>query len=69
MLSSNANACNQSVMYYLNTAFDYEIRNHLDLEIMRLRSLDDLSDDDHELLERLNTVREYLEIRRKQLQQ
>jgi len=63
MLAINTQV-NPSVMYYLNTAFEYEIRNHLDIEIRRLRSLEDPSDDDISMLERLAVVREYMDQRR-----
>ena len=67
MLQTSTHAPNYSVMYYLLTAFDYEIRNHIDLEIQRLRKLDDPSEEDVIQLDRFMIVRNYLDKRRAEL--
>ena len=67
MLQTSNHAPNYSVMYYLNTAFDYEIRNHIDIEIQRLRRITDPCEHDITQLDRLTIVRDYLQLRRNQL--
>ena len=51
---------NPSIGFYLNTAFDYEIRNKLDIDIARLQNIDELSEEQADRLGILNTVKEYL---------
>ena len=51
---------NPSIGFYLNTAFDYEIRNRLDIDIARLQHIDMLSPEQADELCVLNTVKEYL---------
>ena len=66
MVASAAHA-NNSVMYYLNTAFDYEIRNHIDLEINRLSQLSTLTEQEDEKLKHLIVVKAYMNKRRAEL--
>ena len=66
MVASNSQS-NVSVMYYLNTAFEYEIRNHIDIEIKRLRRLPDPSEHELTELDRLTIVRDYMDQRRAEL--
>ena len=51
---------NPSICFYLNTAFDYEIRNRLDIDIARLHNIDDLTEEQTDQLGILTTVKEYL---------
>jgi hypothetical protein len=51
---------NPSIGFYLNTAFDYEIRNRLDLDIARLQNIDELNEAQVDELKILNTVKEYM---------
>ena len=51
---------NLSIGFYLSTAFDYEIRNRLDIDIARLQTIDDLNEEQTDELKVLNTVKEYL---------
>ena len=51
---------NPSVSYMLRTAFDYEIRNYIDIQIAELNQIDDLDERDVDHLKELETVREYL---------
>jgi hypothetical protein len=55
---------NPSIGFYLTTAFDYEIRNRLDIDIARLRIIDELNEEQCDQLRILNTVKEYM-LRRK----
>ena len=66
MVASNSQS-NVSVMYYLNTAFEYEIRNHIDIEMKRLRTITDPSEHELTELERLTIVRAYMDQRRAEL--
>jgi hypothetical protein len=50
---------NESVNYYLKNAFDYEIRNNIELRIKRL-SVKELDEQETDELKQLETVREYL---------
>jgi hypothetical protein len=56
---------NVSMMYYMRTCFDYELRNHVDLRIAELSDpdLDDLREDESDELRTLITVREYMQRR------
>jgi hypothetical protein len=51
---------NPSIGFYLTTAFDYEIRNRLDIDIARLQTISELNEAQTDELQRLNTVKEYL---------
>ena len=51
---------NPSIGFYLNTAFDYEIRNRLDIDISRLQDIDELNEAQCDQLKMLNTVKEYM---------
>ena len=51
---------NPSIGFYLNTAFDYEIRNRLDIDIARLQNIDELSEEQADRLGILTTVKDYL---------
>ena len=55
---------NPSIGFYLTTAFDYEIRNRLDIDIARLQNIDELNEEQCDQLRVLNTVKEYM-IKRK----
>ena len=55
---------NASMSYYLSTAFDYEIRNRIDIDLARLQSIDELSEEESDEFKILDTVKEYL-LRRK----
>ena len=55
---------NPSIGFYLTTAFDYEIRNRLDIDIARLQVIDELNEEQCDQLRILNTVKEYM-IKRK----
>lgn len=55
---------NPSIGFYLTTAFDYEIRNRLDIDIARLQIIDELNEEQCDQLRILNTVKEYM-IKRK----
>lgn len=66
MVASNLQA-NLSVMYYLSTAFEYEIRNHIDIKIRRLRTLSEPSEHEMTELDRLVIVRNYMDQRRTEL--
>jgi hypothetical protein len=46
--------------YYLKNAFDYEIRNNIDLRINEFNNLDELSELETDELKILEGVREYL---------
>jgi hypothetical protein len=51
---------NPSVAYMLNTAFDYEIRNYIDLQIYKLNQINELDEKEADRLRELQMVREYL---------
>ena len=51
---------NPSIGFYLNTAFDYEIRNRLDIDIARLQNIDELNESQADEFKVLTTVKEYL---------
>lgn len=51
---------NPSIGFYLNTAFDYEIRNRLDIDISRLQDIDELNEAQCDQLRVLITVKEYM---------
>ena len=55
---------NPSIGFYLNTAFDYEIRNRLDIDIARLQRIDELNEAQVDELKMVNTVKEYLQKRK-----
>ena len=56
-MAENTNA---SIHYYLNTAFDYEIRNRLDIDIAVLQNIDELNEEQCDQLRILNIVKEYM---------
>ena len=58
---------NDSMKYYLKNAFDYELRNFIDLEIDRLKKLDQLSELEIEELEELHYVKRHLTKRMEEL--
>ena len=51
---------NDSMKYYLKNAFDYELRNFINLEIDRLQKLEQLSDDEEEELFELFSTKRHL---------
>ena len=51
---------NDSISYYLKNAFDYEIRNNIDLRINEFNDLDELNEIQTDELKNLEVVREYL---------
>ena len=63
-MAENTNA---SINYYLSTAFDYEIRNRLDLDITSLQNIDELNEAQADELQRLLTVKEYMTRRKGEL--
>lgn len=55
---------NPSIGYLLVTAFEYEMRNHLDIKVAQLvKPNRDLSEDESDELRKLQIVREYLQER------
>lgn len=55
---------NSSIGYLLVNAFDYELRNYLDIKIAQLAKPNrDLSEEESDELRRLIIVREYLQQR------
>ena len=58
---------NDSMKYYLKNAFDYEIRNFINLEIERLKKLEQLSETETEELEELFHARHHLTKRMEEL--
>jgi len=60
---------NPSIGFYLTTAFDYEIRNRLDIDIAMLQNIDELNEAQTDELQRLTTVKEYLTRRKGELKQ
>lgn len=55
---------NPSIGYLLANAFEYEIRNHLDIKVAQLTKPNrDLGEEDSDELRRLLVVREYLQQR------
>lgn len=52
---------NSSIGYLLCNAFDYELRNHLDIKLAQLAAIPgDLNEEQSDDLRRLNIVKEYL---------
>lgn len=51
---------NDSMKYYLKNAFDYEIRNFVNLEIDRLQKLEQLSEQEEEELFELFSTKRHL---------
>jgi len=51
---------NDSINYMLKTAFEYEIRNYIDIHVQELNSIDDLDEKNSDRLKELQTVKEYL---------
>lgn len=51
---------NDSLRFYLKNAFDFEVRNKIDLRIDQLRKIDDLDEEGTDELKLLELVREYL---------
>jgi len=51
---------NDSMKYYLKNAFDYELRNFVNLEIERLQKLEQLSDNEEEELFELFSTKRHL---------
>ena len=51
---------NDSMKYYLKNAFDYELRNFVNLEIDRLQKLEQLSDEEEEELFELFSTKRHL---------
>jgi len=54
---------NTSMSYYLRTAFDYEIRNNLDIRINQLSEMSDKTSQETEELDSLIQIKIYLEER------
>lgn len=49
-----------SMKYYLKNAFDYELRNFVEIEIERLKRLEELSEEQEEELEKLLYTKKHL---------
>lgn len=51
-----------SVKYHLKTAFDYEIKNYIDIKILQITSNveEDLCEEDSDELRKLTVIKEYL---------
>jgi len=60
---------NVSVSYMLKTAFQYDINNHLDIEVDRLQNKQDRTYQEDQRLTLLLLVRDYLSQRIKELGQ
>jgi len=57
---------NVSMGYYLKNAFEYEIRNNIDIEINQLRERDpqlDFTEEETDRIRQLELVRGYLQVR------
>lgn len=51
---------NVSINYMLKTAFEYEVRNYIDIHIQELNTIDDLGEKGSDRLRELQTVKEFL---------
>ena len=51
---------NDSLRFYLKNAFEFEVRNKIDLRIDQLRKVDDLDEERTDELKMLELVREYM---------
>lgn len=54
---------NSSIGYYLKNAFDYEIRNNIELELDQLKKHDkqmDFTEEESDRIRQLESVRNYL---------
>lgn len=51
---------NVSINYMLKTAFEYEVRNYIDIHIQELNTIDDLDEKGSDRLRELQTVKEFL---------
>lgn len=51
---------NVSINYMLKTAFEYEVRNYIDIHIQELNAIDDLDEKGSDRLRELQTVKEFL---------
>ena len=58
---------NDSMKYYLKNAFDYELRNFINLEIDRLGKLEQLSEEEEEELYELYSTKRHLTKRMEEL--
>jgi hypothetical protein len=56
---------NVSAAYMLRTAFEHELRNYIDIEIMKLTKdvMRDLSEEESDQLKRLHLLRDYFKER------
>lgn len=54
---------NASVEYFLTNAFEYEIRNRIDIERQKLDKIDDLTELEADELQKLESVKKYLQER------
>lgn len=52
-----------SVDYFLSNAFDYEIRNYIETRRYKLNQIDDMTEEEHDELRRLDFIKEYLQER------
>jgi hypothetical protein len=51
---------NISVNYMLKTAFDYELRNYVDIQLMQLNNIEENTEDELTEIRTLNIIKEYL---------
>jgi hypothetical protein len=51
---------NSSVAYMLKTAFDYEIRNYIDIQIIKINNIENPEEKDADKLRKLEMIRKYL---------
>lgn len=56
-----------SIKYFLRTAFDFEIRNKIEIRLSQLNEMKDLSDEQADEIRLLNTVHEYLKKRMEEI--
>ena len=54
---------NASVNYFLTNAFDYEIRNYIEVRKFRLNQIDEMTEEEIDELKLLDAVKEYLQVR------
>jgi hypothetical protein len=52
-----------SVDYFLSNAFDYEIRNYIETRKFKLNQIDDMTEEEIDELQKLESVKEYLQER------
>lgn len=52
-----------SIKYYLRNAFEYEVRNKIEVRILELNQIDELDEEQADEFRLLKTVQEYLQKR------